>query len=722
MKAILTTMVLLLISGTLQARIRYDVTFHDDGIQTGPYLNFDGRAITADIHVLPDGKILVAGSVNTDPTNFLEITGVLVKLNADGSRDVGFGNAGVFYFQFDTTSTNPQTFFTSMAVQLDGKILLAGYSNSSDPADSFRGTLVRVNPNGTLDSAFAGDGSYRSPNKQNANIEGRSIYHAVEVLPDGSIVTAGNVLYGNLTTETCHTPQSPWCSATSLFSTNGLFQSRISHKLSPESGMREYINDLEVLPDGKLIGAVASETGDAPFRIARFSAGGALDTGYGIQGVVSLLGLDDGQTTMSYGVAVQPDGKVVVSGRRQGDVITGRVNTNGTLDQTYGSGGISQVVNPITNANAGADVLILPDGRILSTGTNKIVRFLPNGTRDTAFGPDGEVDIEPVQTNDIGTVYPTRLGRDRKGKIAFSARTTLLEPGSGPVDNWAVGRVTNGTTGRFDFDGDSRTDVSIFRPSVGQWWYLQSSNNNDNRAFQFATPDAVPVPADFTGDGISDIAFWRETTGDWFVLRSEDQSFFSFPFGSSGDIPAPGDFDGDGKADPAVFRPSSGTWFISRTTGGTDIIPFGVNGDRPIVEDYDGDGKDDIAIFRPSVSQWWLLQSLQGVKAYQFGAAGDVAVPADFTADGRADVAFFRQSTGEWYVLRSEDETFFAYPFGASGDLPVPGDYDGDGQVDPAVFRPSSNTWFRLRSTNGFDAIPFGVAGDVPVPGVYSAQ
>lgn len=133
----------------------------------------------------------------------------------------------------------------------------------------------------------------------------------------------------------------------------------------------------------------------------------------------------------------------------------------------------------------------------------------------------------------------------------------------------------------FDFDGDHKTDISIFRPSQGEWWYLKSSTGA-NAALQFGSATDRLAPADFTGDGLSDIAFWRPSSGFWFILRSEDNSFFSVPFGTSGDIPAPGDYDGDGKFDTAIFRPSSSTWFINRSTAGTQIAQFGVNGDRPV--------------------------------------------------------------------------------------------------------------------------------------------
>ena len=270
----------------------------------------------------------------------------------------------------------------------------------------------------------------------------------------------------------------------------------------------------------------------------------------------------------------------------------------------------------------------------------------------------------------------------------------------------------------FDFDGDNKTDLSIFRPSLGEWWYLKSSNVG-NAAFQFGSSSDKLVPADFTGDGKTDIAFFRPSTGFWFVLRSEDNSFFSFPFGTNGDVPAPADFDGDGKADPAVFRPSTQTWFISFSSGGTSIQQFGISGDVPVVADYDGDSKADIAIYRPSSGEWWLNRSSAGATAFQFGNSADKPVQGDYTGDGKTDVAFFRPSTNEWFVLRSENASFYSAPFGASGDVASPGDYDADGKSDFAIFRPSSNMWFVQRSGAGTLIQTFGINGDKPVPSAF---
>jgi hypothetical protein len=310
-----------------------------------------------------------------------------------------------------------------------------------------------------------------------------------------------------------------------------------------------------------------------------------------------------------------------------------------------------------------------------------------------------------------GTVnysVPQYIGQFRTGTITLSANGQTR----------AVHTVNQSARSSFDFDGDGKTDISIFRPALGQWWYLRSSDGS-NRAFQFGSSSDKLVPADYTGDGKTDIAFFRPSTNQWFILRSEDNSFYSFPFGASGDVPAPADYDGDGKADAAVFRPSTTTWFINRSSGGTTIQQFGASGDVPAVADYDGDGKSDIAIYRPSLGQWWLSRSSLGVIAFQFGASTDKPVQGDYTGDGKADVAFFRRPTGEWFILRSENSSFYAFPFGTNGDIASPGDYDGDGKFDAAVFRPSGLTWYVNRSSSTVLIAAFGVTGDVPVPSAF---
>ncbi|MEZ5427595.1 MAG: zinc-dependent metalloprotease family protein [Pyrinomonadaceae bacterium] len=402
-------------------------------------------------------------------------------------------------------------------------------------------------------------------------------------------------------------------------------------------------------------------------------------------------------------------------------------------DNRMGGGGInSTTATVVVDGGSGPFSITAPNtGVSWQGGSQQTVSWNVNNTNNA---PVSAANVKISLSTDGGQSFPTVLLASTPNDGSQSITIPNTPTSQARIKVEAVGNIffdisdANftitpgvGVNRRpvFDYDGDDKTDISIFRPGPGEWWYLRSGNGGNN-AFQFGSGTDKLVPADFTGDDKTDIAFWRESTGEWFVLRSEDSSFYSFPFGTTNDIPVPADYDGDGKADPAIFRPSSATWFIIRSTdGGTTIAQFGANTDLPVPADYDGDGKADLAIFRPGDGSWWLNRSTSGLIVYNFGTGTDRTVPGDYTGDGKADVAFWRPTTGEWFILRSEDASFYSGPFGAMGDVPVPGDYDGDGKYDTAVFRPSNSTWFKQGSTSGFEAVTFGIAGDLPTPNAF---
>jgi cytochrome c peroxidase len=262
-----------------------------------------------------------------------------------------------------------------------------------------------------------------------------------------------------------------------------------------------------------------------------------------------------------------------------------------------------------------------------------------------------------------------------------------------------------------DFDGDGKTDISVFRPSAGSW-YIQQSNNSQLSSSQFGQNGDQLAPGDYDQDGKADLGVFRD--GNWYLQESHD-GFHGINFGTAGDRPVPADYDGDGKDDLAVFRPSTGAWYILQSRDGFRATIFGQNGDLATSGDFDGDGKADLGIFRAGT--WYLLQSTGGFRAIQFGSAGDRPVVADFDGDHKDDIAVFRPSNGAWYYLRSVDGQFVAIAFGQNGDQPSPGDYDGDGRADQAVFRPSNGYWYLLQSTGSlFRAVPWGLAEDQSVP------
>jgi hypothetical protein len=272
----------------------------------------------------------------------------------------------------------------------------------------------------------------------------------------------------------------------------------------------------------------------------------------------------------------------------------------------------------------------------------------------------------------------------------------------------------------FDYDGDRRADVSVFRPS-NNVWYLSGSTLGFS-AVSFGSPGDVPAPADYDGDGKTDVGVFRPSNGSWYWINSSNNSLSAVGFGAGGDIPAPADYDGDGKADVNVFRPSNGTWYrLNSGNNSFTATQFGGNGDIPTAGDFDGDGKADIGVWRPSNGVWYRLNSAANNAFYavQFGGTGDKPVPADFDGDGKTDVAVFRPSNGVWYRLNSSDSQFIGVGFGAAEDKPAPADYDGDGKADIAVFRSSNATWYLQMSQSGFTARQFGAGEDMPTPGAF---
>lgn len=307
-------------------------------------------------------------------------------------------------------------------------------------------------------------------------------------------------------------------------------------------------------------------------------------------------------------------------------------------------------------------------------------------------------------------------GNDTWGGLTFNIDKDISDA---PVAGTAIARNK-----RADFDGDGRSDFSVWRPDTGVWYALQSSNGAA-LAVQFGLGTDVPAPGDYDGDGKTDEAVFRPSDGVWHILTKAG-FYSSRAFGQSGDIPVAADYNGDGKTDIAVFRPSDGVWYIanSDSRGTFTFIQFGIAGDKPVPSDYDGDGKADAAVYRLNngAEEWWLNRSTAGVFATSFGATGDNAVQADYTGDGKADIAVFRPSTGVWYVLRSEDLSYFAFPFGTTGDIASPGDFDGDGNYDAAVFRPSTGVWYAQLSTGGYAIVSFGQNGDRSIPQAYLPQ
>ena len=274
---------------------------------------------------------------------------------------------------------------------------------------------------------------------------------------------------------------------------------------------------------------------------------------------------------------------------------------------------------------------------------------------------------------------------------------------------------------RADFDIDLKSDISVFRPSEGNW-YSRNSSNGVTQVTNWGVSTDKAVPGDYDGDGKTDYAVFRPSEGNWYILNSFDGTYTIRNWGNSTDVPISGDFDGDGKNDVTVFRPSEGKWYtINSYNGLTQANAWGNGTDKLVPGDYDGDGKTDLAVYRPSEGNWYIRKSSGGITVQGWGVSTDLVVPADYDGDRKADFAIYRPSEGNWYIIKSTGGITIQN-WGNSTDLPVPADYDGDGKTDIAVFRLSDTNWYIIKSGGGVTVQQFGVPTDRPVPYDYIPQ
>jgi hypothetical protein len=276
-----------------------------------------------------------------------------------------------------------------------------------------------------------------------------------------------------------------------------------------------------------------------------------------------------------------------------------------------------------------------------------------------------------------------------------------------------------------DFDGDRKSDVTVFRPGSGTWFTaLSNSGFAASQAQQWGGPGDIKVPGDYDGDGRVDYAVFRPSEARWYLRFSSDGGLRAVAWGAPTDLPVMADFDGDGRTDLTVYRPSNGSWFILTSGSGftafIQVVFGGATGDKPMPADYDGDGRADLTIYRPSTGQWFINTSsaqFGGVLTKVFGSGADVPVTGDWNGDGRADIAIFRPSTGQWFA--TDPITNASYPVrthGGTGDTPLAHDFDGDRVVDSAVFRPSTGFWYiRLTSNGQLLQIQWGSSSDQPL-------
>ena len=285
---------------------------------------------------------------------------------APGDLDVTFGNGGKVITNFGGGS-HDQAF--SMAIQADGKIVVAGTSNYT-LAVSF--AVVRYNADGSLDTSFNGTGKVTTA-IGSSNADGRSVV----LQSDEKIVVAGYAFNGN-NRDFALVRYNPNGSLDTTFNSTGIVTTDFGGGDDTAAGVA-------IQSDGKIVVTGSSVMAYSDIALARYNANGSLDTTFNGTGKVTTdFGFSQDSGTS---IAMQTDGKIVVAG--WSDYATGkrdfaavRYNVNGSLDTSFNlTGKVTTAVDSFSDeANA---VAIQSNGKIILAGFSlgfAVVRYNPDGS------------------------------------------------------------------------------------------------------------------------------------------------------------------------------------------------------------------------------------------------------------------------------------------------------------------------------------------------------
>lgn len=412
-----------------------DTSFDADGRVT-TNMNSAHSELTGMV-VQNDGKIVAAGSArgNTNRDNF-----ALARYNMDGSLDNSFDGDGKML----TNIGSSHDLSNAIAVQSDGKIILAGLSNPVDPdgaaASKNESSLVRYLPDGTLDNSFDGDGKVVTAMSPESDY-----ITCIALQSDGKIVAAGTAK--NYNYDFAIARYNTDGSLDNSFDGDGKVFTPIT--TSPIGG---FLNCMAIQPDGKIVVAGRSLL---PYEIviARYNTNGSLDNSFDMDGIRT-LNIGGGGVNA---IAIQSDGKIVVAGytynASNADIALARFNTDGSLDNSFDNDGI--VTTAIGSGDDVANVMaIQSNGKIVVAGYTDdgggskdfaIVRYNTDGSLDNSFEGDGKL------TTDLGTYY------DEVYSIAIQTNGKLIVLGSG---NTLVRYNSDGTLDN-SFDGDGKFTVDF---------------------------------------------------------------------------------------------------------------------------------------------------------------------------------------------------------------------------------------------------------------------
>ena len=371
-----------------------------------------------------DGKIVLCGICDGMPQNYC-----LIRYKQGGRPDSSFGNNGMAYQVYGTTGQGAEEGLC-VTIQNDGKILVCG--NGAGYIE-----IARYKTDGHPDSTFGTNGKidYLIPGSQES--EGWSLI----VQQDGKIVVSGTATYPSVQRI-----------AIARFKSNGSIDPTFGNLGSTTTSLSQNHGwgvSIKQQTDGKFLvgGYSASSSFIYKFALIRYNADGTLDNTFGIGGKAEPF-LNDTTHYYEYGrqIVIQPDGRIVMVGSTadatQLQFALLRFNTNGTLDNTFGNGGlVTADFMPYSNLNEGFEAAIQLDGKILIVGETYLAnsnydygvisRYNSNGIIDSGFGNLGKIIINIDSSTGMRSIVLQPDGKIIVGGYCLTFGLVLLRYLSG---------------------------------------------------------------------------------------------------------------------------------------------------------------------------------------------------------------------------------------------------------------------------------------------------
>ena len=352
------------------------LAFGSCGVSRASLALQDGGTGSSGVVVLPDGKVVVGG-------HGVDGAVTLYRLLPDGTLDATFGtNGGTATRLYEPGAEHPNTALVrDTLVQPDGRIVVTGSSYRRTPT-AYHLLFVRYLANGTLDPSFGDGGQVLLPDM--------GIVEAIGLQADGKLVAATGDTVVRL---------NPSGALDTTFGDGGIVRGTVPG----------YVTDLLVQPDGRIVlGFVA--VGHEGIGLARLLADGSPDTGFGDPpGPYAGTTLVGAPLHELASIALDPGGRILAAGSGwsgRDDLIVTRHLPEGTLDTTFGVGGIAHAPFPGAVGSVAVDLVVQSDGKpvvatqIYNPPTYELkhdiglVRLTAGGTPDPTFDTDGFAQAE----------------------------------------------------------------------------------------------------------------------------------------------------------------------------------------------------------------------------------------------------------------------------------------------------------------------------------------